>query len=86
MGAALKAFHTSTHDHECDSLVFTTDRNRARVLTKKYAPWEFESYIDIRAVRTPLYDAFADRERVVETNDELPPGAPPFYDDSAEWC
>jgi hypothetical protein len=35
----------------------------------------------LRARRAPTWDQFADRERAIDTNEDLPDGAAPFYND-----
>ena len=78
----LKAWHCSSDDFyvEDSCLVFAETRNRARQLAFS-ASWDCAEYIDMRAKRAPEWDAYADRERAIEDNDELPDGAPAFYSD-----
>ncbi|MCB1719230.1 MAG: hypothetical protein KDK05_29195 [Candidatus Competibacteraceae bacterium] len=79
----LKAWHCGTgDDNEFSLLVFAETRNRARYMALKAGLWDYESYEYIWAKRAaPQFDDYADRERVIETNDELPDGAPAFYSD-----
>ena len=61
-------------------LVHAETRNRARTLASK-SSWEWP-YIEIDAVLADkAQQPFAIRQRVIESNDELPEGAPPFYSD-----
>ena len=61
-------------------LVFAATRNRARALACNQALWDWE-YVGTSAIRKQKWDSFFDAERVIETNDDLPAGAPEFYDD-----
>ena len=66
-------------------LVFASTRNKARSIAFNAGLWEYEDYIDVRANRCPEYDYYvrslARSDRIIETNDDLPAGAPDFYDD-----
>lgn len=78
----IKAWHV--HDGEpgeASELVFATTRNMARSLSCRAGLWEWE-YQNTTAKRAPKWDAYADRERVIEHNDQLPKDAPHFY---ADW-
>lgn len=77
----MKAWHCcdTAIDGEAHLLVFAETANRARVLAFQNGTWDFEAYIYVRALRAPRWDGCFDHEQVVDTNDELPEGAPPFY-------
>ena len=78
----MKAWHV--HDgepSECSLLVFAETRNGARFLGFRNGTWDFESYVGMRAIRAPKWDAYATAVRVIDENDDLPVGAPPFYSD-----
>jgi len=78
----MKAWHIFDGEvGECSLLVFAETRNRARVLGLS-GPWDYEDYISVSAIRAPLWDQYAESEAVIEINDDLPNGAPLFYDDS----
>ena len=69
-------------------LVYAPCRHDARMLTFRYGPWMDYGYIEFRAIRKPEYDKFYKPGKtgrngcpVIETNDELPKGAPPFFTD-----
>lgn len=77
-----KAYMTFSGDREYGCLlVFAETPNKARSLSVNYLfEWE---YVDISAHRKPAYDKFVDMVgSIVETNDDLPDGAPSFYDDN----
>ncbi len=81
----MKAYHLFCgYPLDGSLLVFAETRNKARMKALRSGPydWEYE-YIHIRANRAEEWDKYADVERIVETNDELPEDAPPFYDDEA---
>jgi hypothetical protein len=65
-------------------LVYARNRNEARSTGFRKGPWEWSDYIDVDAHRRPRYDAYAtgNQPYIIETNDELPDGAEPFYDDN----
>ena len=74
------AYHVFAGDPQDGSLlVFAPTANRARTLGMRKGPWEWDSYIDTRAQRAPTWDGLFSEEKVIETNDELPEGAAPFY-------
>lgn len=78
----LKAWHVFDGDpYESSLLVFASTRSKARWLAYRKGPWEYDAYIHISARRAPQWDAYADGLNVIETNSDLPVGAPPFYDD-----
>jgi hypothetical protein len=80
----LKAWHVFSGDpYDGSLLVFEATRDDARWRGYSFGPWDWDEYIEVRARRAPTWDAYADQRRVIETNDELPDGAPPFYDDEA---
>ncbi|MCB1715526.1 MAG: hypothetical protein KDK05_10370 [Candidatus Competibacteraceae bacterium] len=76
----LKAWHCGIgDDNEFSLLVFAETRNRARKMAADayWNYWHCVDYVDMWAKRAaPQFDDYADRERVIETNDELPDGAP----------
>jgi len=62
-------------------LVFAETANKARVKACRNGPYEWsDEYLDTRARRAKEWDKYADAERIIETNDDLPAGAPAFYD------
>jgi hypothetical protein len=69
-------------------LVYASDRNKAKSLGFKKGPWIEFDYLDFRAVRKPVYDNLfkASGKYLIETNDELPEGAPPFFTDYHIGC
>lgn len=69
---------------EASMLIFAPTSTRARSLASKHGTWfDFEEYIYIRARRAKQWDHLFDCEKVIDTNEELPAGAPPFYGDEA---
>ena len=63
-------------------LIFANDRNEAKFLCSKYGPFQSYDYIDFYANRKKEYDKYYRIGfQIIETNDELPDGADPFYDD-----
>lgn len=72
-------------------LVFASTRNKARSIAFNAGLWDYEYYIDVRAKRRPEYDEYTSlgtdfwgiHTNIIETNDDLPAGAPDFYDDEA---
>lgn len=73
----------SPEDEGC-CLVYAENRNQARQHANGTGPW-FSDYINMRAVRRPYYDQWvkegATAPYIIEENDELPSGAPAFFDD-----
>lgn len=81
----MKAWHVHDGDPlEASTLVFAATRNRARVLAYRSAAWDYDEYVRLQASRAPKWDGLFAEERVVDCNDELPAGAPPFYRDIME--
>ena len=67
---------------EADLLVFAETRGRARILAVENATWEYGDFINVGCVRAKKYDKFCENdERIFDTNEDLPEGAPPFYSD-----
>lgn len=82
----LKAWHVWQGDPWDGSLlVFAYTRNQARLRGFMDGPWEWDEYVHTRSIRAKDWDEHADRVRVIETNDDLPEGAKPFYDDDETW-
>jgi hypothetical protein len=84
----MKAWHVmdTAIDGEAHLLVFAETRNRARQMGFEHGTWDFEEYIHTRAKRAPAWDGLLEQERVIDTNEDLPPGAPPFYSEGEdEW-
>ncbi|MEW6038546.1 MAG: hypothetical protein AB1648_09895 [Pseudomonadota bacterium] len=80
----MKAFHVFSGDPwKISLLVFAPTPGRARHLACKRGLWNYGDYTDTRARRAPAWDAYATHEWVAETNEDLPSGAEPFYDDDA---
>ena len=78
----MKAWHVYDGEPgQSDLLVFAETRSRARKMAKDIGLWEYEDWICIRAKRCQEFDQFFEDERVVDTNDDLPPDAPRFYAD-----
>ena len=67
-------------------LVFSETKNRAKSFAYRKGPW-ITDYTDFRAIRKPEYDKyfqsidFIGGVPIVETNDDLPDGVPPFFID-----
>lgn len=64
-------------------LVYAENRNQARQFAATKGPF-MEDYIEMRARRVPSFDQYSHGTGLpfcFETNDDLPPGAPEFYDD-----
>ena len=77
----IRAWHVHDGDPgEASILVFAETRNRARILGTK-SDWDFE-YVNTEAKLAPAWHQYADAERIVEDNSQLPPDAPRFY---ADW-
>jgi hypothetical protein len=66
-------------------LVFAPNRNRARFMALTHGTWEYDGYATINARRAPVYDGAFDVETIVDMNEDLPPGYPPFYSDE-DWA
>jgi hypothetical protein len=77
----MKAWHVDEGGGECNLLIFAADRHRARYIAWTHGTWEFDSYQHIRARRAPKWDGLFDAEKVIDVNEDLPPGAEPFYSD-----
>ncbi len=79
---AYAVFHRQAIE-EC-VLVFAETVNKARSKAAMDSPydWSFE-YIDLYVERAPKWDKYAKEKCVIETNDDLPEGAPNFYNDSS---
>ena len=75
----MKAWATYCGD-DWSILIWADKRSRAITLGMREGFDESE-YSYWRATRRPEYDKYCDTEEVVTTNDELPPGAPSFYND-----
>ena len=69
---------------EASMLIFAPTSTRARSIAYQHGTWDFEEYIHIRARRAKQWDHLFDCEKVIDTNEELPAGAPPFYGDGDE--
>jgi len=72
--------------HICDGgdahlLVLAATRNRARYIAFMHGTWEWDSYIEIEARRAPKWDGAFPTEATFDTNEEIPSGFPPFYND-----
>lgn len=83
----MKAWHVrdSAIDGEANLLIFAETANRARYMAWTNGTWEFDSYIHILARRAPKWDGLFDVEKVIDTNEDLPAGAEPFYNDDLEY-
>lgn len=83
----MKAWHVldTAIDGEANLLVFAETANRARKMAMDHGTWEFDSYIHTRALRRPKYDDLFDVEKVIDSNEDLPAGAEPFYHDDLEY-
>lgn len=75
----LKAFRIDCDDY--DMLVFAASRNRARRMVVESGPCDYE-YPYVTARRHPSFDGFADAERLMLCNDDLPAGCPLFWSES----
>lgn len=77
----MKAYMTfSQYPMDGCLLVYAETKNKARYLTVG-SLWDWD-YEEIGARRSPEFDQYYDGHTIIETNDELPEGAPLFYDDS----
>ena len=78
----MKAWHVHTPAlYEPDSLlIFAATANRAKYMALHAGLWDY-NYCEIRANRAKKYDNLFDCEQVIETNDDLPEGAEPFYEE-----
>jgi hypothetical protein len=81
----MKAWHVHEGDYESNLLIFAEDRNRARYIAWTHGTWEFDSYVAIMAKRAPRWDNLFDTEKVIDSNEDLPAGAEPFYRDDLEY-
>jgi hypothetical protein len=79
--ARVRAWHVYDKDGEANLLIFADSAKRARAMAWSHGTWEFESYLDLRARRASEWDGLFTAERVIDENDELPPGSKPFYSD-----
>lgn len=88
----LKAYIAYPGEYPADVgcvLVYAPTRNKARSYVFYHGPWPAE-YTDIKANRRPTWDEWVDdrlgnkEPYIIETNNELPTGAPTFFDDSIE--
>jgi hypothetical protein len=76
----MKAYMTfSGYPQDGCLLVYAETKNKARYLTVG-SEWDWE-YDEINAWRKPEFDQYYNGRAIIETNDELPEGAPEFYDD-----
>lgn len=77
----MKSFTVTNKYHDGRCLAFATTSGQACSLVHAHFGDMLDSaYIEWTAVRQPEYDQFAgDRPRIIATEDELPPGAPPYY-------
>lgn len=93
--AGLKAYMVYPGESPADAgcvLCFAPSRNKAKSYVMEHGPfggaWGRTEYIDYTAVRRPRWDEwahqFADSPCIIETNGELPAGAPAFFDDFTE--
>lgn len=79
----MKAWHVhGGWPSDASLLVFAESKNRARMIGFQHGTWDFDEYIYTHAWRAPAFDTFADRERVIDTNEDLPAGAPAFYSEA----
>lgn len=80
---ALRAWHVyDSAAPEYAVLVFAVSGARARARAYRdspYSPWEYTDYLYLSARRAPQWDRYADAERCIDTNADLPAGAPPYY-------
>ena len=65
-------------------LLFAASRNRARYVALNHGTWEYPDYLSINVRRAAVYDGAFDTEMVIDTNDDLPAGYPPFYCDDCD--
>jgi hypothetical protein len=85
MPTGLKAFNVFPGEIPSDGgcvLVFAPTRNKARSMTARSGPWLDVPYNEFRAWRVPAFDQYAVREKICETQEELPLDAPQFWSDS----
>jgi len=81
----MKAWHVFSGD-PCESslLVFAETNGKARAMALYAGLWEYGDYIDIGIKRAKAWDGMADAGSVIETNNEIKEGFPPFYADEDE--
>ncbi len=78
----MKAWHCfDPEPGEADLLVFADTRNRARLLAYENGTWDYDEFINVHAKRAPEWDGLFDCEKVIDTNEDLPAGSKPFYND-----
>ena len=77
----MKAYMVFEQDPENGCLlIFAETANKARYnASPRLFGWE---YIYTSAIRKPDFDQFYTREIIIETNYDLPKGAPNFYDEN----
>jgi len=66
------------------TLAFTETRNKARYVVFKNGPWDQDDYCVFNAFRVARLDSIAEGRTepfMIETNEELPEGYEPFFDD-----
>lgn len=91
----LKAYMVYPGESPADAgcvLCYAPTRNKARSYVMEHGPfngsWGRAEYIDYTARRAPRWDEWADDNAttpyIIETNGELPTGAPAFFDDFTE--
>lgn len=66
---------------EYAAVVIAPTERRARWLGYDRAAWPWDWYIDIRAIRGKEWDDISAEEAVYDTNEEMPEGSKPFWDD-----
>lgn len=76
----MKAWHVHDGDpQEYSLLVFAPTRSRAKLVGFRQGPGDTYNYLDMQATRAPRWDGIRDTEGIIETNDDLPEEAEPFY-------
>ena len=80
----MRAYKTLVDDSGMGSLlIFAESANRARYMALRHGTWEYDDYWSINVRRAKAYDGAYTVETVIDTNEVLPEGYPPFYID--DW-
>lgn len=80
----IKAYKTLVDDSGMGSLlIFAESANSARYAALRNGTWEYDDYWSINVRRAKAYDGAYTVKTVIDTNEDLPAGYPPFYID--DW-
>lgn len=79
----MRAWHCAADYDEPEDgghvLVFAPTAGRARALTLKDSPWEYEGFTAIKCRRAPQWDGMFDTQQVYDGLKPMPEGWPAFY-------